>query len=225
MTYLRDVLTSLSHNVVVVNNWGLPLSALLNMLCYLGDQLSTSHDVTSSDDDDFWNSEAPPTLSATPTSLATITTVTSSVAPPTTIAVVVKPIITSQPAGTQAPPTTASKIIPITAQSTNLTSLATPTAGAATPSNSSSSSSLSTVSLTELSQPAASNATNQIVGQQVNVAKMESSTSAIIEEHVPLTETAAYRSLAKSQDESSLISEGSAILELEQDLLSSSAPR
>ena len=53
---------------------------------------------------------------------------------------------------------------------------------------------------------------------------MESSTSAGIKEHVPLTETAAYQSLAKSLhqdvDESSLISEGSAILELEQDLLS-----
>jgi len=80
--------------------------------------------------------------------------------------------------------------------------------------------------LIKSSRPAATIATNQIAGQQQSVANMESSTSAGIEEHVPLTETAAYQSLAKSLhqdvDESSLISEGSAILELEQDLLNSS---
>ncbi|XP_065919089.1 uncharacterized protein [Dysidea avara] len=206
-----------------------------------GEQLSISHDVTSTDDDDnFWNSEAPSTTHTTSAAInsntidVTTLTVSVSATPPiiTTVAKI-QPVISSKvdiPSSTNAPPTsttssniaslftTASRVTPIT------TSVVMPTCTLATPSNSSSSSSLSRLSLTQPSRPAASDVTNQTARQQLSVAKMESSTSAGIKEHVPLTETAAYQSLAKSLhqdvDESSLISEGSAILELEQDLLS-----
>lgn len=70
-----------------------------------------------------------------------------------------------------------------------------------------------------MNRPAATDSANQNAAHQPSVAVLESSTSAGFQEHVPLTETAAYQSLARSihhHDNSSDISEGSAVLELEQ---------